>query len=436
MNNDHITCDLIIIGTGLAGFAAGLFAARKRIDTVQVGMTSEISFASGLIDLLGVHPAADGRIVQDPWSEIGRLCLEEPQHPYARLDITSIRQAMDLVLKFLEQHDYPHAANHTNLKMITPAGTIKTTYAVPHTMAEGPTALESRSECLLVDFNGLKGFSARQMASSLARHWPAIHPVRIDFPDSKGELYTESMARTLDTVEGREKLTAAIRPHLGRAQVVGLPAVLGLYRSGEVLADLRQGLGVPIFEIPTMLPAVTGIRLKDVFEQHLPPMGIRCFFQERVLNVLRTKTGHWHFDVGQRDIRRQISAKAALLCSGRFFGRGLHAGRQGIRETIFNLPVIQPQARSDWHRRDLFNLSGHPVNRAGLAVNDRFQPVDSERRPVYDNLFAAGTILAHQDWIRQKCGSGLAIATAYGAVEALSSRVSRVACSAASENHM
>lgn len=31
---------------------------------------------------------------------------------------------------------------------------------------------------------------------------------------------------------------------------------------------------------------------------------------------------------------------------------------------------------------------------------------------------AAGAILAHQDWVRQKCGSGLAIATAYGAVRA------------------
>jgi glycerol-3-phosphate dehydrogenase subunit B len=27
--------------------------------------------------------------------------------------------------------------------------------------------------------------------------------------------------------------------------------------------------------------------------------------------------------------------------------------------------------------------------------------------------------LAHQDWMRMKCGSGLAIATAYGAVNAL-----------------
>ena len=41
-----------------------------------------------------------------------------------------------------------------------------------------------------------------------------------------------------------------------------------------------------------------------------------------------------------------------------------------------------------------------------------------EGKPVFDNLFAAGSILAHQDWMRMKCGSGLAMATAYAAVDA------------------
>ena len=36
----------------------------------------------------------------------------------------------------------------------------------------------------------------------------------------------------------------------------------------------------------------------------------------------------------------------------------------------------------------------------------------------FENVFAAGSVLAHQDWIRTKSGAGLAIATAYGAVNA------------------
>jgi len=180
-------------------------------------------------------------------------------------------------------------------------------------------------------------------------------------------------------------------------------------------------LGVPAFEIPTMLPSVTGLRLKECFQLRLPDMGVRPFFQQSVLGVRRLSDGRWLLDVGRETIEHHIIARAVILCSGRFFSKGLHADRRGIRETIFDLSVVQPSDRAGWHRKDLFDRQGHPINRAGLAVDDRFRPVDEYGRLHYDNVFAAGSILAHHDWMRQKCGSGLAIATAYGAVKAFRS---------------
>jgi glycerol-3-phosphate dehydrogenase subunit B len=53
-----------------------------------------------------------------------------------------------------------------------------------------------------------------------------------------------------------------------------------------------------------------------------------------------------------------------------------------------------------------------------LEIDNYFRPVNEGQHPVYPNLYAAGSILAHQDWMREKCGSGLAIASAYGAVNA------------------
>ena len=38
--------------------------------------------------------------------------------------------------------------------------------------------------------------------------------------------------------------------------------------------------------------------------------------------------------------------------------------------------------------------------------------------PPHPRLFAAGSLLAHQDWMRQRYGAGVAIATAYKAVDA------------------
>ncbi len=414
-----LSCDLMIIGTGMAGMAAAFFAARQGLDTIQVGLTGEIGFASGLIDLLGIHPVAQGTPVDDPWEGIARLCRDEPYHPYARLDIETIRTAVQTLLTFFETGGYPHAVpERGNQRVVTPVGTLKTTYAVPHTMQAGAWALDRQAPCLLVDFDGLKGYSARQIAAGLADRWPALKPVRLVFPGGRGELYVEHMARALDAPAVRQQLVDVIRPHLGGMAAVGLPAVLGMYRTREVQAELQSNLGVPVFEIPTMVPGVTGLRLRELFEQRLPAMGVRPLFQHRVLAVRRSKDGGMAFTIAPEDAPCRIQARAAVLCTGRFFGKGLQADRGGIRETLFGLPVAQPRDRASWHHKDLLDPQGHPINRAGLEVDADFRPVDAQGLPVHDNLFAAGSILAHQDWIRQKCGSGLAIATAYGAVRA------------------
>lgn len=413
------TCDVMIVGAGMAGMAAALFAAQRGLTVAQVGLAGEINFASGMLDLLAVHPVAAGRVWADPWAAMARLCADEPQHPYARLTPAAIHEAMSGFMGFLERTGYPYVTHGTtNLEMITPAGTVKTTYAVPHTMRHGTRALADGRPCLLVDFNGLKGYSARQIAMGLAPRWPSLRTVRLDFPGIGGELYPERMARSLELADARRKLARAIQPHLGDAAAVGLPAVLSVSSTLQALADLQDALRVPVFEIPTMLPAVTGLRLREGCEQHLPAMGVRAHYQQRVLRVRHLPEGGWLFDAGDQAVARRIRSRAAILCSGRFFSHGLHAERTGIRETIFGLPVTQPARRSDWHHWDLLHAPGHPINRAGVPVDSRFRPVDDSSQPVYPDLFAAGSILAHQDWVRQKCGSGLAIATAWGAVGA------------------
>ncbi len=412
-------CDLMVIGSGMAGMAAALFAAQHKIDTVQVGITGEINFASGFLDLLGVHPVEKGTCHSDPWAAMAQLVRDEPDHPYARLSIAQVHTAMDTFLDFLGRSGLPyHSHGLRNMKVVTPVGTIKTTYAIPRTMAAGAQALADGTPALLVDFFGLKGYSARQISETLKSKWPGLKTKRITFPGTKGELYTEHAARTLEVGSHRKKLANAIGPHLGSAQAVGLPAILGIYNPGAVLADLENTLGVRIFEIPTMVPSITGLRLRERLEEQIPKKGVRAFYQQKILETQVSADGDFLFLVGVQKPEMRIRARAAILASGRFFGKGLHADRIGIRESIFNLPVVQPDDRTLWHHKDLFHSGGHPINRSGLAIDDQFHPVDEKGDTIYNNLFVCGSILANQDWIRQKCGSGLSIATAYGAVEA------------------
>jgi glycerol-3-phosphate dehydrogenase subunit B len=416
------TFDLAVIGTGMAGVAAAVFAANRGLSTAQVGETGEIIFASGYLDLLGVFPLATRNILVDPWAGLEQLARDVPAHPLARIAPDKIRSALDEFLKFLEKSGLPYRLNgEKNCTALTPLGTVKPTYSVPETMWAGVEALRDKSPCLLVDIRGLRGFSARQIAAVWAQPWPRLRTLTVDFPDSEhlSELYAETMARGLELPVRRAQLAGRIQPHLGPARVVGLPAILGIQKSPEVARAMAEILGVPVFEIPTMPPGVPGLRLKEIFGERVPELGVRLFREKRVRGVHREKNGAFTLTIGSQVAEDTIRADRVLLAGGRFLGKGLQADPTGIREPLLGLPVSQPRTRNRWHRRVFLDTRGHRINRAGLETDDHFRPLAENGQPAYENLYAAGSILAHQDWMRMKCGSGLAIATAFAAVEAI-----------------
>jgi glycerol-3-phosphate dehydrogenase subunit B len=177
-------------------------------------------------------------------------------------------------------------------------------------------------------------------------------------------------------------------------------------------------MGVAVFEIPTIPPSVPGLRLKEAFERGLRTKGVEYFSQNRILEVRHKADEYFELDIGRATAARTVRSRGIILASGRFIGGGLHADRKRIKETIFDLRVYQPGNRTDWHRRDFLDPRGHLVNRAGLEIDDSFRPLNSSRQPAFRTLFAAGSLLAHNDWKRMKCGAGVAIASAFGAVKA------------------
>jgi glycerol-3-phosphate dehydrogenase subunit B len=409
--------DVVVVGNGLAGSAAALFAAKQGLSVALVGSGSQLPLSSGLFDLVGMIPGENG-YAEDPWSALEALIQSEPGHPYGKVGKRSTQKAFDAFLGLLEGEGLGYTACETNRRVITSVGTVKASYALPETMMAGAEALEKKWKTLIVGVKGLKGFQADQVAQSAGTIWPGISAVEIA-PEGlgrPGDIYPEALARELDLPAARERLIQAIAPHLDGHQAVGLPPIIGMSKSREALAHLEAALGVPCFEIPGMPPTAAGVRLREALDRAFSRYGVATFVGGRVSNVSESEAG-FSVTASMMGEETVISARKMILATGRFMGGGLSGDRCRVSEPLLDLHVAQPQTREEWHRCDLFDPRGHAVNRAGVMADGKMQPLTSDGHPVSPNLFVAGSILAHQDWKREKSGAGISIATAFKAAE-------------------
>ena len=412
----HFTTQLAVIGTGFAGFAASIFASGRNISTTQVGNTGSVAYTTGYLDLLGkLDGAAD--VLSNPWQALQTLREVAPLHPLSRVPESDIRQAFAEFTAFLGEFGLAYSSpGERNITALSPIGTQKPTLCVPATMAAGPVALAMNAPCVIVDIHGLKGFSGAEMVANLRHQWPALSTQRVIFPDmAHGEVYPEVMARALEVPATRVKLAALLKALTGPATVIGLPAILGMHGPDRVHAELERLTGLQIFEIPTMPPSVAGLRLRELFEQALPRKGVTLIPQQKVSTLTFAADGA---TLALSDSYGPICvhAQAVILATGRFLSGGLHAHHSGVREQLLDLPVTQPARRDEWYQERYTDPRGHPINRAGIEVDDCCRPLTKEGKVYNERLFAAGTILAHHDWIRSRSGAGIALATAFKAV--------------------
>jgi glycerol-3-phosphate dehydrogenase subunit B len=410
--------DLAVIGSGIAGFAASIFALNRKISCAQVGNTGAVAYTTGYLDLLGSNEESQVAI-DNPWEGLEQLKRSQPDHPLSRIPAADIRKSFEQFTTFLGECGIAYTEpSDTNITALTPAGTLKKTLCVPATMAAGSKAFADKTPCVIIDFKGLKGFSARQVVANLKDKWPGLSTARITFPDmAKGEIYPEVMARALEVPATRAGLAELLIQAAGETKVIGLPALLGMHRPDLVKTELERLTGLQIFEIPTMPPSVPGIRLREMFEQVFPQKGLTLIPQQKVTS-LSFDADHAFLNLRDNYGPITIHSKAVILATGRFLSGGLAAHISCITESLLDLPVSQPPSRTDWYREGYTDRRGHAIHKAGIEVDTSFRPLAQNGKAYNKRLFAAGIILAHQDWIRGRSGAGIAIATAYKAVEA------------------
>ncbi len=402
--------DTIVIGAGLAGMMGALALAeaghRPLVLAKGQGATH---WTSGTIDVWG------GDAVRSLRDHLGSLIAERPNHPYARAGVAGVEAAIDRFRALMEAAHYPYVGSlERNVLLPTAIGALRPSALLPVTMAAGDARLGG--PVLLAGFHELRDFFPPLAADNLTSQGIPAHGVYLRLPSVKRKLdfSTRSFAQLFDNPAFREDVGRQLRAARGDATRIGLPAVLGLSDPLGAVADLQQLSGAQIFEIPTLPPSVPGMRLYTIFRDAIIKAGGRLQIGSEVVRAEGEGGRLAAIFSGAAARQQEHRANGFLLATGGIAGGGVrtdHTG--GIWETALGLPLQAPAARGEWFAPRFLNETGHPIYAAGIATDERMRPLGDDRQVVYSNVAVAGAALAGCDPIRERCYSGMALATGW-----------------------
>jgi len=413
--------DLIIIGAGLAGLFAAYTAARagQRVKIVAKGLGAT-HWHAGTIDVLGYYPTAAAPVTR-PLDALRDLTRAQPPHPYALLD-GALNDALENFLALMQELGLPYAGAANagdNLWLPSPVGAARPTFLAPRAQLAGD--LQRAEPMLIVGLQGLRDFYPHLIAENLTKQG---HPARaallpLDLITERRDSNTAQLAAALDEPARRAKLGAALKNIVQPGERIGLPAIVGLEAHRDAFDELQAQVGAPLFEIPTLPPSVPGVRLTNALRNRLRQLGVRIEINADVMgfHAEGDRVVWIESDASGRPLKHR--AEKFLLATGGILGGGINSDHTGkVWETVFDLPLVTPPNRGQWFRARFFDPAGHPIFRAGVAVNREFQPIDARGARVFANVWAAGNLLAHSDSILERSLEGVALATACAASRA------------------
>lgn len=414
------TVDVVVIGAGLAGLscAAELAERGARVFLAAKGMATT-HWTHGGLDVAAPHGASTARVGV-------RVLAGVEGHPYR-----TVHAEVDAAV---EAHRARMAAAGLGLvgSLDDPLVEIPTALGARRRAALLPSAQSSALEpwrddgLVLVGFRRYRDAWAPYAARNLAAApWPGgpreVRGVVVDLPglERLHNLNARQLGHRFDDVAWRAEALGAIARALPPGSWrVGLPPILGIVDHAAALADAQRILGPGVFEIPSLPPSVPGLRLFDALRAAILAAGGRIQIGFDVVDVERH--GHGieaiHTEAASRTLR--LAAGAFVLATGGVGGEGIRADATGtFHERVFGLHVSAPP-RESWFSDD--PLVSHPIEAVGIRTDDDLRPLGTSGAPALANVRVIGSALAGLHYLEERCGDGVALASAHRAARALS----------------
>ncbi|MBN1992064.1 MAG: glycerol-3-phosphate dehydrogenase subunit GlpB [Anaerolineae bacterium] len=414
--------ETIVIGAGLTGLTAAcqLARANKKVLLVAQGMGA-LLLSSGAMDVLGFQPADSPAPVDNPLAKLSDFLAEKPEHPYHLAGPDNIRAGLTAFLELVRgKLDYRGVVDR-NWLLPGAVGAVHPTCLAPASMANGD--LNVRGRMLIVGFKELRDFYPALMTQNLNEQKLGVQAaaLTLDAPApvaGKMNVTPLELAAAFEQPQFRQQVVRAVK-NKGRGYGrIGFPAVLGLAQHADVLADLQQRLGKPVFEISTLPPSAPGRRLFEALQKVFLEAGGRLLIGGKVVDGIIENGRVRQIRLETASRLKPLAAENYVLATGGIFGGGLQTDDQGrMWEPIFGLPVRANPDRHQWFAPQFLSPQGQPVFDYGVRANRRLNPVAEDGAPLAENLFVAGALLAGANWIAGRTGGGVALATAAAVVK-------------------
>ena len=426
--------DLLVVGAGLSGLMAAYTAALAglRVRVVNKGLGA-MHWTAGTIDVLGYTRDGQREPIRNPLEALDGFLQEHPEHPFALLKLDQISDTLSTFVALTEELGIPYVGaddSQENLFLPSPVGVPRPTYLAPQAQKAGD--LSRKEPMLIVGFEGMRDFYPLLIAENLTKlgHQARAELLPIELLTARRDANSVQLAHELDDNDRRTRLGRRLKEIVQVGERIGLPAVLGMDAHNEVMTDLQELCGVPVFEIPTLPPSVPGIRLFKALHDKLQSMGVRV---EKGMEIIATEknapqngtSGKIAWMESKTISTRPLKHRAAnfLLATGGILGSGFNSDADGrVWEVILDLPLTTPQDRSEWFDSRFLSPGGHPVYTGGVMVNKDFQPLAGDGTLLYENLWAVGHMLTGADPILERSVEGIAIVSGITAGKAIATR--------------
>lgn len=431
--------DVIVIGGGIAGYTAGLKCLEKGLKTAVISSgKSAFHFSSGSIDVLS-HSPVTNEAVEFPLETIQSLKTELPQHPYARVGVERVKEALNWFQSMMTEVGLPlsHSDNNANHFRITPMGTLKPTWMSQANVKQVDYQFKSLANVkriVMVSIEGFRDFQPQIAQDNIQRH-SAFKDIPVitanvniaalgSLSRNPHELRSIDVGRILSDETQFKAFADQLVDVANSEDLVIMPAILGNGDGLQIMQRLKEYTKLNFHEVPTMPPSMLGIRIEDTL--------MRSFIKKGGMTHRNDEVQSGDFELRDDNLSltalhtrnmgdMPLKAKQFIFATGSFFSKGLVAEQNNIVEPVLKLDMADIGDRTSWYQPEFFTKNPHAFLSFGVKTDVKLRP--SIKGKNVSNLYCAGSLLADYNPVSHGCGSGVAISTAYYAVESLSQKL-------------